>query len=179
VVVGGPEAVGDVANPALDLVGILDADRAGRRPGLAAAERALATWMEVASWARPAGRVIVQASAANDPAIQALVAGSPARFHRAEAERRARAGFPPGAPVFRVAGSADLPARLEALQPLALLATASAERRRGGRGPSRGDRGGTVCLVTLEPGAVAAFGRLMRELAAGDVVDRVEAEPHL
>ena len=45
---------------------ILDVDLADRRPGLAARERSLATWMEAVGWARPRGRAIVQASSPGD-----------------------------------------------------------------------------------------------------------------
>jgi len=165
IVVGGPEAVKDVPPPGLDLVGILDADLAARRPGLAAAEHSLALWMEAAGWARPHGRVIVQSSHPNDPAVQALVSGNPARFHRAELPRRAGAGFPAGFPVFRVAGSGDLESHLRALDPVTLLASAV--------------EGQTVCLVTVRPQGLAAFGRVVRDLAARGIVARVEAEPHL
>jgi hypothetical protein len=37
----------------------------------------------------------------------------------------------------------------------------------------------TVCLLALEPGRVPEFGRAIRDLAARDLVSRVEAEPHL
>jgi hypothetical protein len=37
----------------------------------------------------------------------------------------------------------------------------------------------TVCLLALDPGRVSELGHLVRELAARDVVTRVEAEPHL
>jgi primosomal protein N' (replication factor Y) len=166
VLVGGPEAVKDVAPPALDTVGILDADLAARRPGIAAMERALATWMEAATWARPDGRVIVQSTRANDPAIQALVSGNPGRFLRSELPRRAAAGFAPGDPVFRVFGSAEVEAELSHLAPKTLLATPA---------PS----GETVCLVAIDPRDVVRFGTAIRDLAARDVVTRVEAEPHL
>jgi primosomal protein N' len=165
VIVGGPDAVKDLGAPSLDLVGILDADRAARRPGMTALERSLATWAEAAGWARPHGRVIVQSDHPNDAAIQSLVAGRPERFHRYEAARRAEAGFPVGAAVFRVVGSSELVGRLEALLPTTLLVTAAA--------------GETVCLLALDSGRVEAFGRLARELAARGVLTRVEAEPHL
>jgi primosomal protein N' len=165
IIVGGPEAVKDVPPPALDLVGILDADLAARRPGLTAGEGSLALWMEAAGWARPSGRVIVQSSRPNDPLVQALVAGNPARFHRADALRRAGAGFPVGFPVFRVVGTAELEGELEALAPVTLLAVGLGDQR--------------VCLVTVRPGDVAEFGRTIRDLAAHGVVARVEAEPHL
>jgi len=165
IVVGGPEAVKDVPPPGLDLVGILDADLAARRPGLTAGERSLALWMEAAAWARPRGRVIVQSSRPNDPLVQALVAGNPSRFHRADAARRAEAGFPVGFPVFRVVGTAELEPELAALQPVTLLATGLADER--------------VCVVTVPPGAVETFGRAIRALASRGVVTRVEAEPHL
>lgn len=165
VVVGGPEAVRDAGPVGLDLVGILDADLARRRPGISAVERALATWMEAAGWARPAGRAIVQTRHPNDPAVQALVAGNPERFHRSERSRREEAGFPAGYPVFRVTGSEELPAALERLEPANLLVSRAGRER--------------ICLLTLAPGAVAAFGATARELASREVVSRVEAEPHL
>ena len=165
VVVGGPDAVKDVGTPALDLVGILDVDLAERRPGLSALERSLATWMEAAAWAAPHGRVVVQASRPNDPAVQALVSGRPERFHRAEAARRASAGFPVGHPVFRVVGSPDLPGELERLGPTTLLVSV--------------EEGLTLCLLALDPARLERFGRAARELAERDVVRRVEAEPHL
>jgi primosomal protein N' (replication factor Y) len=165
VLVGGPEAVRDLGTVDLDLVGVLDADLAGRRPGIGAREQALATWMEAVGWARPRGRAIVQASSAADPAVQALVRGNPDRFHRDEAARRRDAGFPVGAAVFRVAGGGELEARLAELDPLTLIATSF--------------DGQVVCVVAFERSAVPAFGRRARELAAGGVVTRVEAEPHL
>ena len=165
VTVGGVEAVKDVGPVGLDLVAILDADIAARRPGLAAKERALATWMEAAAWASPRGRVIVQTRHPNDPAVQALVSGNPERFYRTELAHREEAGFPPGWPVFRVAGTADVVGELEELRPRTLLVSAAGDQ--------------TVCLVALDPGGVPAFGGAMRALAERGVVARVEAEPHL
>jgi primosomal protein N' (replication factor Y) (superfamily II helicase) len=163
--IGGPESVRDLGPGGLDLVAILDADLAARRPGLSARERALATWMEAVGWARPDGRAIVQASEPSDPAVQALVRGNPRRFHALELERRSGAGFPVGARVFRVVGSHTLAAAIEAHRPITSLVS------------TLGDR--TVCLLALEAGDVPAFGASMRELAARGVVERVEAEPHL
>ena len=146
-------------------MGILDADLAERRPGLAARQRALATWAEAAAWAHPDGRVIVQSARPTDPAIQALVRGNPGRFHQDERERRAAAGFPVGAPVFRVEGGPGLEVELAALSPVSLLASEV--------------EGRTVCLLALEERGVPAFGREMRARAARGEVTRVEAEPHL
>ena len=165
VLVGGPEAVRDLGPGGLDLVAILDADLAERRPGLAARERALSTWMEAVGWARPSGRAIVQTEHSTDPAIQALVRGNPDRFHEDERRRRDAAGFPVGAAVFRVAGPPALEAALAALRPTTMLVS------------SVGDQ--TVCLLALEPDRVPELGRAVRELAARDLVTRVEAEPHL
>jgi primosomal protein N' (replication factor Y) len=167
VVVGGVDAVKEFGPEALglDLVAIVDADLAARRPGLAARERALAAWMEAASWASPAGRVIAQTRSPNDAAVQALVTGNPTRFGRGERSRRAEAGFPVGAPVFRVAGSSALAAELERLAHRTLLVSASGDE--------------TLCLLALDAGDVPAFGRAMHDLAARGVVTRVEAEPHL
>lgn len=165
ILVGGVEAVKDLGPLGLDLVGILDADLAARRPGLSALERAVATWFEAAAWARPSGRVIVQTRRPNDPAVQALVTGRPERFHRAELGRRAAAGFPVGSAVFRILGTAELEEHLRALGPTTLLVSGGGEA--------------TVCLLALEPGRVPAFGRAVRTLAERGIVTRVEAEPHL
>jgi len=165
VVVGGPDDVRDFGPGDLDLVAVLDADLAGRRPGLSARERALTTWMEAIGWARPRGRAIVQASKTNDAAVQSLVRGNHRRFHTDERERRAAAGFPVGAAVFRVGGPRGLERDLAGLAPLTMLVSSVEDR--------------TVCLLALEPGRVPEFGRAIRDLAARDRVTRVEAEPHL
>jgi primosomal protein N' (replication factor Y) len=165
VVVGGAESVRDLGVGDLDLVAVLDADMAARRPGLAARERALVIWMEAVGWARPSGRAIVQSSHPSDPMVQALVRGNPDRFHPRERERRAAAGFPVGAPVFRVVGTESLEALIAEHDPITALTTSL-----GGR---------TVCLLALEPERVGAFGASMRALAAAGVVERVEAEPHI
>ena len=165
VTVGGAEAVKDAGPLDLDLVGILDADMAARRPGLYARERALGVWMDAAGWARPGGRVIVQTRHPADPAVQALVTGNPERFHRTEGPRREHAGFPPGCAVFRVMGTVDLEEALRAI-PLVSLLTTGTERE-------------TVCLATVRPGDVGRFGQTMRRLAVSGTVTRVEAEPHL
>lgn len=166
VIVGGIDAVKDLGPLGLDLVAILHADASLRRPGMSSRERTLVAWFEAASWARMDGRVIVQTAHPNDPAVQALVTGRPSRFHRDEAARRSEAGFPIGAPVFRVVGQTDRVAdELEALTPRSLLVS---------------DAGGTtVCLVALDPETLPAFAAAMRRLADGGVVTRVEAEPHL
>ena len=138
---------------------------AAARPGLTAAERALAIWMEAVGWARPSGSAIVQTAHPGDPAVQALVRGRPDRFHERERARRAEAGFPVGAPVFRVVGTDEVEREVAAHEPITSLVTSL-----GGR---------TVCLLALEPDRVPAFGDAMRRLAAAGVVERVEAEPHL
>lgn len=165
VLVGGLEALKDLGPQALDLVGILNADASLHRPGVDARERALVAWFEAAAWARRDGHVIVQTNAPNDPAIQALVSGRPDRFHRAEALRRAEAGFPAGSPVFRVRGGQGLECELRALSPRTLLVSAG--------------EGAAICLVVLDPGGLESFGAAMRRLAVRGVVTRVEAEPHL
>lgn len=165
ILVGGPESVRDLGPGGLDLVAVLDADLAGRRPGIVGRERAVTTSMEAVAWARPSGRAIVQTEHPSDPAVQALVRGNPDRFHTDEARRRADAGFPVGAPVFRIAGTPGLEHELEALRPITLLTSSAA--------------GQTVCLLALEPGRVPELGRAVRALAARDLVTRVEAEPHL
>jgi primosomal protein N' (replication factor Y) len=165
VTVGGIDAVKDFGPQALDLVGIVNADASLRRPGLSARERALVAWFEAASWAGPHGHVIIQTAHPNDPAVQALVTGRPARFHRSEASRLAEAGFPVGSAVFRVAGTRELGVLLEDLPHASLLVSAAEEA--------------TVCLVALDPATLPVFAPAIRGLAERGVVTRVEAEPHL
>lgn len=165
VVVGGIDAVKEFGALGLDLVGILNADASLRRPGIAARERALSTWAEVAAWAAPHGRAIVQTTRPNDPAVQALVVGKPDRFARTERARLEDAGFPVGAPVFRVIGGVDLEAELGALPHRTMLVSSDGER--------------TLCLVVLDPNDLRAFGGGVRRLAERGIVSRVEAEPHL
>lgn len=165
VVVGGIDAVKDFGALGLDLVGILNADASLRRPGIAARERALSTWGEVAAWVAPNGRVIVQTTHPNDPAVQALVVGKPDRFARTERTRLEEAGFPVGAPVFRVVGGVELEAELGALPHRTMLVSSDGEH--------------TLCLVALDPNDLPAFGDGVRRLAERGIVSRVEAEPHL
>jgi hypothetical protein len=166
VLVGGIDAVKDFGPVGVDLVGILNADASLRRPGVAARQRALSAWAEAASWAAPRGRVIALSDRPNDPAVQALVAGKPDRFARAEGPRLAAAGFPVGGPVFRVAGTAAaLAPELERAPHRTLLVSEAGDQ--------------TICLVALDAGDVAAFGAAMRRLAERGIVSRVEAEPHL
>jgi primosomal protein N' (replication factor Y) (superfamily II helicase) len=165
VVVGGIDAVKDFGALGFDLVGILNADASLRRPGIAARERALSTWAEAAAWAAPGGRVIVQTTHPNDPAVQALVVGKPDRFARTERTRLEQAGFPVGAPVFRVVGGVELEAELGALPHRTMLVSSDGEH--------------TLCLVALDPNDLRAFGDGIRRLAERGIVSRVEAEPHL
>jgi primosomal protein N' (replication factor Y) len=162
---GGVQAVKETGPLGLDLVAVLDADLSLRRAGLSAAESALAVWMQAVAWARPHGRAIVQTAQPSDPAIQALVAGNPSRFHRAELRRRAESGFPVGHPVFRIAGTAGLAEELSRLGPENLLSTSAGEE--------------AICLVSVHPDDLRAFGDAIRDLAVGGRVTRVEAEPHL
>lgn len=165
ILVGGLEALKDFGAVELDLVGILNADAALRRPGVTSRERALSAWAEAAAWAAPRGRVIVQSGRPNDPAVQALVAGRPDRFARDEPRRRAAAGLPVGAAVFRIAGSAELERELTTIPHHTLLVSAPQDQ--------------TVCLVALDPADVGRLGEHLRSLAQRGVVTRVEAEPHV
>ncbi|HEX2029777.1 MAG TPA: hypothetical protein VHL78_00035, partial [Actinomycetota bacterium] len=168
VVVGTAAAVKDVGPVRVPLVAVLDADRARRRAGLAAAEQVVATWFEAAAWAGSrdgGGRVLVHTREPGDPAVQALVRWDPWHFHRAERRRRALAGFPPNHPVFRVRGAAELPDALEHLGPVTLLSSSA--------------DGEAVCLVVLRPPDVGPFRERILQLVERGTVSRVEAEPHL
>ncbi|MEX2421697.1 MAG: hypothetical protein WD670_07765, partial [Actinomycetota bacterium] len=73
VLVGGLDLLKDFGRVDLDLVALLHADAALRRPGISAREHALVAWFEAAAWAKTTGRVIVQTNDPGDAAIQALV----------------------------------------------------------------------------------------------------------
>jgi primosomal protein N' (replication factor Y) len=168
VTVGTAASVVDVGPLRLDLVAILDPDRALARAGLHAGEQSLATWMEAAAWAGPrggGGRTLVQTRHPGHAAVQALIRWEPLAFLRAEGARRADAGLAPGRCAFRVVGSPELPQRLPGELADVVLVT-SGER-------------GTLCLLTVAPGDLRAFGTALRSLAAEGVVHRVEAEPQL
>jgi primosomal protein N' len=182
VTVGTAAAVKDVGALRLDLLAILDPDRALARPGLHAGEQVLATWMEAAAWAAPradGGRVLLQTRSPGSPAAQALVRWEPLRFLEVEARRRADAGFPPNHPVFRVEGPAGrgMEDALRALGPVAMLVTedALAGEHAEGRAPDRV----TICLVTVRPQALASFRAEVLQMSAIGTVTRVEADPHL
>ncbi len=95
VVVGGIDAVKDFGPLEVELVGILNADASLRRPGIAARERALFAWAEVAAWAGRHGRVVVQTDRPNDHAVQALVTGQAGAL-RPDRGPAARVGRVPG-----------------------------------------------------------------------------------
>lgn len=168
VVVGTAAAVKDFGARRTGLVAILDADRARRRPGLDAPEQTVATWMEAAAWAGGrggGGRVLVHTRDPGDPAVQGLVRWDPMHFHRRERRRRVEAGFPPGYPVFRVTGGAEVEQALRDADPVHLLTTPAGDE--------------TLCLVTVRPEEISRFRERILELVAGGVVSRVESEPQL
>jgi primosomal protein N' (replication factor Y) (superfamily II helicase) len=169
--VGTAATVKDLGPRRLDLVALLDPDRALARPGLHAGEQALATWMEASAWAGPraaGGRVLAHTRAPGDPAIQALVRWEPLAFLMGEAGRRGDAGFPPGHAVFRIGSERDRaelePALAEGGARLALATS---------------DGLATLCLVTVRPESQARFREAMVHLVTRGIVVRVEAEPNL
>jgi primosomal protein N' (replication factor Y) len=177
ILVGTAAAVKDVGPIRLDLVAILDPDRALARVGVHAGEQALATWMEAAAWAGSrgtGGRVLVQSRRPGHPAIQALIRWDPAPFLMAEAERRREAGFPPGFPVFRIRGSTRLEQALRSFGAETVLTTGGGQ---SSDAPTSEDR--TLCLVALSPAGLDRFRHEVRRLAGEGIVERVEAEPQL
>ncbi|MGH2554237.1 MAG: hypothetical protein ACRDHO_00775, partial [Actinomycetota bacterium] len=168
VLVGTAAAVKEVGPRRLELVAILDPDRALARAGVHAGEQALATWMEVAGWAGPrsgGGRVLLHTRHPAHPAIQALVRWEPVPFLMGQARTRTEAGFVPGHPVFRISGSGALEQDLRTAGATSVLATASSR--------------GTLCLVTVPPDDLARFRQEILRLASQGTVTRVEAEPQL
>jgi primosomal protein N' (replication factor Y) len=168
ILVGTASVVKDVGRRSLDLVAILDPDRAMTRAGFHAGEQSLATWMEAAAWAAPrdgGGRVLAQTRHAGHPAIQALVRWEPMPFLLGEASRRTEAGLPPGHPLFRVEGAETLPEELNTAGGAVVVA--------------RTESGRTVCLTTVRPEGLARFhGEILRLVERG-IASRVEAEPQL
>lgn len=167
-VVGTAASVKDIGPQRLDVVGIVDADRALARAGLRSREGALATWMEAAAWAGgrgAGGRVLVQTRRPSDPAIQALVRWEPLGFLLGEAARRESAGFPPSHPVFRVRGLPGLEREL-AREGFTPLLTSAGE-------------GETISLFVVLPAAIPRFRQLVLGLAQSGMPLRVEAEPQL
>ncbi len=165
VLVGGVDALKDLGSPRLDLVGILNADTSLRRPGVNARERALVTWFEAAAWARPDGRVIVQTTRPTTPPCRRWCPGDP----NASIAPRLLAEPRPASPSERRSsawpGAPTSSGTSQALAHRTLLSSIVG--------------GATICLVALDPEQVPRFGDAMRRLAAGGVVTRVEAEPHL
>ena len=82
-----------------------------------------------------------------------------------EATHRAEAGFPPGHPVYRMAGRGDLAGELRSAGATTVLSTSS-ER-------------GTLCLVAVPPDRLDSFRREVLRLVGEGAIDRVEAEPQL
>jgi primosomal protein N' (replication factor Y) len=168
IVVGTAAAVLDLPPVRLDLVGILDPDRALGRSDLHAAEQVLAIWMEAAAWAGPkrdGGRVLLQTRHPGTGAVQALIRWDPLPFLARAGEERAAGGFPPNHATFRIdgPGRAGLADGLRALDPTTILETPV---------PA-----GTVCLVAVRPAALRAFRDGVLDLVARGVITRVEAEP--
>jgi primosomal protein N' (replication factor Y) len=169
--VGTAASVKDLRPRRLDLVALLDPDRALARPGLHAGEQALATWMEAAAWAGPraaGGRVLAHTRSPGDPAVQALVRWEPVPFLLTEAARRVEAGFVPGQAVFRVrsrASAGDLEKAMSGAGARAVLTTSAGSA--------------TLCLVTVPPASRAHFREEIVRLATEGNVDRIEAEPSL
>jgi primosomal protein N' (replication factor Y) len=167
-VVGTAAAVKDAGTCKLDLVALLDADRATARAGVHSGEQALATWMEAAAWAGPrseGGRVLVHTRRPGHPAIQALIRWEPVPFLLTQARARAEAGFAPGHAVFRIAGTQVLRQALEDAGTARVLATSV--------------EGGALCLVAVPPEALTRFRQTILRLAGEGIVTRVEAEPQL
>ena len=167
-VVGTSAMVEDLGPLRLDLVALLDPDRALARSDLHAAEQALATWMEASAWAGPKagdGRVLAQSREPASALIQALVRWEPLAALLSIGDERARAGFPPGDPAFRIEGpgGVSLEDRLRECGAPTVLETVA---------PT-----GTVCLVALPAGRLASFRSGVLDLVKAGAVTRVEAEP--
>jgi primosomal protein N' (replication factor Y) len=169
--VGTAATVKDLGPRRLDVIALLDPDRALARPGFHAGEQALATWMEAAAWAGPrsrGGRVLAHTRTPGDPALQSLVRWEPLPFLLAEAARRTEAGFPPGDAVFRVTSRT------------ARDGVESAMGEAGARVVLSTSAGGaTICLVAVPPGSAPFFRAEIVRLVAEGNVDRIEAEPSL
>ena len=147
----------------LDLVAILDAIwPIAARPGGARAEPVhVDGGRGMGAVAGQCDRPVVLARRSDRAGVRPRV---PDRFHADERRRRAEAGLPIGAAVFRITGGDALEV-MDAFDPVTLLVSEH--------------EGRTVCLLALDPDRVPVLGTRLRELAADGTVDRVEAEPHL
>jgi primosomal protein N' (replication factor Y) (superfamily II helicase) len=166
--VGTAAVVKDWGSVRVDLVAILDPDRAITRPGIHAGERALAAWMEAAAWAgsrEGGGRVLAQTRHGAHAAVQSLIRWEPQTFLEQEAAHRAEAGFEPLRPLFRVTGDRRLPESLQGVGASMLVSTS--------------DAGRTTCLVSVQADGLSAFRESVVRLSVEGVVDRVEAEPQM
>ncbi len=90
--------------PAVTLVGIVSADSALHLPDFRAAERTFQLVAQVSGRAgrsHLAGRIVIQTSAPDHPAIRMAAAGDYEAFARAESRERAELGYPPHGRLLR------------------------------------------------------------------------------
>jgi primosomal protein N' (replication factor Y) len=141
--------------PEVDLVAVLDADMLIRRPNFRAAEHAFQALSEMAEWAGPNGRLVVQTDDPSHYVLQALARSDYGYFLDRELEQRRDLSYPPFSELIRIEASG--PQADAALQPfVAVLRAANA--------------------TVLGPVALPGRGRDVRELLAKclDVEELVE-----
>ena len=100
-IVATPVISKDLEIERVGLVAVLEADAALAVPEFRAAEEAFSTWWRTAPWAAR-GRIAIETSQPEHPAIRALVRWDPDALYRWEADRRKETGYPPFAGLVRI-----------------------------------------------------------------------------
>ena len=100
-IVATPVIAKDLTLSGVGLVAVLEADAALAVPEFRGTEEAFATWWHVARWASD-GRVAIETTQPQHPAIRALVRWDPDTLYRWEASRRRETGYPPFAGMARI-----------------------------------------------------------------------------
>lgn len=95
----------ETLRPPVDVVGVLGIDHLVRRPDWRAAERAYQALAEMAEWAGPGGRLVVQSDDAGHHAVQAVIRGDYRYFAERELEHRRELLYPPFSELLKIRAS--------------------------------------------------------------------------
>ncbi|HVL65121.1 MAG TPA: primosomal protein N', partial [Actinomycetota bacterium] len=155
--------VKETLRPEVELVGVLAVDHLVRRPEWRAGERAYQALAEMAEWAGPTGRLLVQTDEPRHHAIQAVVRGSYRFFAERELEQRRELGYPPFSELVKVRASGDRAQE-------GIAAAAEACRAAGARvlGPIAvtASDGGRALEILAKASSGQEVARSLRSLAA-------------
>lgn len=93
--------------PSVTTVGVLDADTLIRRPDFRASESAFLVLAEMAAWAGPGGRLVVQTDEPSHHSVQAVVRADPGFFFDREIEFRRELSYPPFTELIRLRAAGE------------------------------------------------------------------------